>query len=115
MTDEFFCSPHSFTIIKDGLKVELTLWQDESLVAISIYQESNPKPFIEFNFIVRDKIKFLNEKASSQLIFCDCVFVENRFWRNSEENELDFFNTDKIRTKTDFVLSTYPKLEFRIT
>ena len=83
-TDEFFCS-HGFTIIKDGLKVDLTLWQYESLVVISIHQESNPKPFIEFSFIVRDKIKFMNEKSISQLIFCDCVFVENRFGETLKE------------------------------
>ena len=62
-TDEYFCS-HSFVVIKDNLKLELTLWQYESLVAISLSQGNRQDAFLTLYFIVRENIKFLNEKNS---------------------------------------------------
>ena len=112
-TDEYFCS-HSFVVIKDNLKLELTLWQYESLVAISLSQGNRQDAFLTLYFIVRENIKFLNEKNSSVLKFCDCIFVENRFWLSSEDNKIDYFDESKIPTKTNLLLSIYPKLEFKI-
>ena len=112
-TDEYFCS-HSFVVIKDNLKLELTLWQYESLVSISLSKENRQAAFLTLYFIVREAVKFLNEKGFSALKFCDCVFVESRFWMNSEEYKIDFFDKNKVPTETNLLLSTYPKLEFKI-
>lgn len=112
-TDEFFCSWH-FTVIKDDLKLDLSLWQNESCIAVSISKVKSKTPFITFYFIVRDEVKLKKEKDVLALIFNDIVFVESRFWIERVGKYVDYFDKGNVATKNNFVISTFPKLEFKV-
>jgi hypothetical protein len=110
-TDEFYCS-HRFKLNLENLRLDLTLWQYESLVSIELYNEPEESPFVSLCFIVRDRIAFMNEKNTSALGFYDCAFVDGRFWR-IRDREFDLFGIERLPVKLNLLLSTYPKIEFK--
>lgn len=108
--EEFFTS-HYFRLIENNLILEMTIWQYESLVAISISKETDEKPFITLYFIVRNEIRFINKKDFAALEFCDVVVVPIRFWMY--ENP-DLFDKKVFATNFNFELTIYPQLEFKV-
>jgi hypothetical protein len=108
---EDFFESHNFKIQKDGLILEMTIWQYESLVALSIFKENNDKPFLTLYFIVRNEIKFINEKDFASLQFCDVVVVPIRFWMYESP---DLFDKKNCATKLNIELTVYPQLEFKV-
>lgn len=108
--EEFFTS-HSFRTKEDGLILEMTVWQYESLVAISLLKENDDKPFFTLYFIVRDEIRFVNEKDFAGLQFRDVVVVPIRFW--IYENP-DLFDKTIYPTNLNFQLNVYPQFEFKV-
>ncbi len=111
-TEEFFTS-YYFRLIKNGLVLEMTIWQFESCIAISISKETGDKPFVTIYILVRDKISFVSEKNSSYLVFRDCVVVSSRFWMHRDEESKDYFNKNIFPSELDFELHVYPELELK--
>ncbi len=107
--DEFFES-HFFRMEKDDLVLEVTVWQYESVVAISLSQVSNRRCFITIYFAVRNKIEFVNEKNSAILRFCDIITVPNRFFYLEDK---DVFDRDKVKNNQNLELCIYPHLELQ--
>jgi hypothetical protein len=103
---------HFFKLEKDGLILEMTIWQYESLIAVSLIQKEAEKPFLTFFFVVRDEIKFRNDKESSYLEFIDSVIVPLRFYHLSQG---DVFNKANYPTDISIELWTYPQLEIKVT
>ena len=112
-TDEFFAS-HYFKKSFGQIRLELTIWQNESLVALSLFDATGTSAFLDLDFIVRDRIEFRNETKFASLRFHDAVLVSSRFWMIYDEVKHDLFDAAKIPTKLGFELSTYPKLEFKV-
>jgi hypothetical protein len=110
--EEFFAS-HYFRLIKDGLLLEMTIWQYESCIAISASKETDEKPFITLYFLVRDKVTFINEKNSAALKFQDCIVVSSRFWMYREDENKDYFDKNIFPGKLDFELHVYPGIELK--
>jgi hypothetical protein len=109
---EEYETDHFFRLKQDGLIVEMTIWQYESLIAISITQDKTEKPFLTFFFVVRDEVKFRNDKEGSRLEFIDSVIVPLRFYHLSEGN---VFEKANYPTDISIELWIYPKLEIKIT
>lgn len=115
--EEFFTS-HYFELSRDDLFLQITVWQHESCVAVSISKESDKQPFIIFHLLVRDEIIFINEKESSFLRFQNCIIVSSRFWMNREivkllDQQNDHSNKKDFPSKIDFELHVYPRLEIK--
>lgn len=111
-TDEFFSS-HSFLLNKDGLFINITIWQIESLVALSIAKDSKAVPFLDIHFVVRDRIDFINEKDYSSLIFRDCIVVSDQFWMYYKSDKNDVFDKTAFTWVTDLELTVYPGFHFK--
>lgn len=109
-TDEFETS-HYFKVEKNGLILEISIWQYESLIAVSIYQLKNSNPFLTFWFVVRDKIRYINDKRGSFLEFSDFLIVKNRAYY-LEENKL--FEELNSSTKLNLEITVEPEISFRI-
>lgn len=112
-TDDYFCS-HEFTVEKDNLILEITVYQNESFVAISLTQRDANKPFINLCFIVREKIEFKNKKGFSVLKFIDIVFVESRFWMERQEKRRNYFDKEITIVGNILEVSMYPKFEIKV-
>ena len=110
--EEFFTS-HYFRLVKDDLLFEMTIWQYDSCIAVSISKADDEKSFITIHFLVRDKAVFVNEKTSMKLRFQDCMIVSNRFWMSRDDDKKDYFDKSKFPTKLDIELYTYPKIELK--
>jgi hypothetical protein len=112
-TDEFFTS-HLFRKVFGLVRLELTIWENESLVALSLFEEHGSDPFIDLSFIVRDRIEFVTQVEYSSLRFHNSVVVTGRFWRIHDEDKNDWFDTKLLPTNIGFELATYPKFEFKV-
>ncbi|MDQ3129510.1 MAG: hypothetical protein M3Q99_01955 [Acidobacteriota bacterium] len=111
-TEEFFTS-HYFKLVKDKFILQITIWQIESCIAISISKENDEKPFLTIYFIVRDILEFMNAKNFSSLKFQDCIIVSSRFWMYEENEKKNYFDKDIFPTKLNIELCVYPRLEIK--
>ncbi len=111
-TEEFFTS-HYFRLTKNELLLEITIWQHESCITISISKETDEKPFITIYFIVRDSLEFVNAKNFASLKFHNCVIVSSRFWMYQEDRKKNYFDKDIFPTELDIELCIYPRLEIK--
>jgi hypothetical protein len=115
--EEFFTS-HYFRVVKDELLLEMTIWQYESCIAISISKATDKIPFFSVHFLVRDEVVFINEKESAHLKFQDCILVSSRFWMYEERMKLsdkqsDYFDKETFPEKLDFELHSYPRIKLK--
>ena len=111
---EEFSTSHYFKLAKDGLILEMTIWQHESCVALSFSKEDAEKPFITFYFIVRGRVEFVNERNFASLRFLDSVLVSSRFWMYDREKTGDYFKKDFFPKEADFELTVHPHFEFKV-
>lgn len=102
---------HHFKVEKNGLILEISIWQYESLLAISLYQTENEMPFITLWFVVRDKIRYVNYKRGSFLEFADFLLVKNRGYYIEEG---DVFVKSKFPLKLNLELTVEPEISIRI-
>lgn len=112
-TDEFFTS-HYFQKVFGSIRLGLTIWENESLIAVSLFEDQTTEPFLDLCFIVRDRIEFVSEAKFSSLRFHDTVIVSSRFWRIYDEDKSDWFDTKLLSTRICFELITVPKFEFKV-
>ena len=112
-TDEFFSS-HSFSRFFCSIRLALTVWDNESLVAISLFEDQKTDPFLDLCFIVRDRVEFVSEAEFTSLRFHDSVVVTSRFWQIYEEDRRAWFDTKLLPIKIGFELSSFPKFGFRV-
>jgi len=96
------------------IRLELTVWENESLVAVSIFEDQGTDPFLDLCFIVRDRVEFVSETESTSIRFHDSVVVTSRFWQIYDEDRRDWFDTRLLPTKIGFELSSFPKFGFRV-
>src|SRR5687767_13037886 len=80
---------HHFKIERNGLILEMSIWQYESLIAISLYQTGNKNPFITFWFVVRDEIRYINDKRGYFLEFNNLLVVKKRSYYIEEGDVFD--------------------------
>ena len=106
-----YSTGHHFKVEKSGLMLEMSIWQYESLIAISLYQTISEKPFITLWFVVRDKIRYINDKRGSFLEFTDFLIVKNRAYYIEEG---DVFVESKFPMKLNLELTIEPEIYFRI-
>ena len=111
--EELFSS-HSFSRVFGLIRLELTVWENESLVAVSIFEDQGTDPFLDLCFIVRDRVEFVSETESTSIRFHDSVVVTSRFWQIYDEDRRDWFDTRLLPTKIGFELSSFPKFGFRV-
>ncbi len=112
-TDEFFTS-HYFQKVFGSIRLELTIWENESLIAVSLFEDQTTEPFLDLCFIVRDHVEFVSETEFSSLRFHDSVIVTSRFWQIYDEDKSDWFDTRLLPTRIGFELTTFPKFEFGV-
>ncbi len=111
--EEFFES-HHFKLAKGGLILELTIYEYESLITFSLFKQTSNKPFLTLTFIIRDEIKFINEKDSASLLFKNCILVSDQFWMYQGNEGKDLFDKTKFATELDIELTVYPHLGFKV-
>lgn len=96
---------HHFKVEKDGLILNLSIWQYDSLFEISLFQPEKNVPFINFHLYVRDEIKFINDKRGYYLSFRDCAFVSSEYPLSS----INFTNDERFKNLT-MELSIEPQI-----
>jgi len=99
-SDEFFGS-QTFRKSFDSIRMEMTVWESESLVALSLFEGSG-NPFLDLSFIVRDRIELVTESPVSSLRFHNSVVVSSEFWLYDDEGKPEVVNTTNLSTKPSF-------------
>ncbi len=92
----------------------MTIYEYESLITFSLFKQTSNKPFLTLTFIIRDEIKFINEKDSASLLFKNCILVSDQFWMYQGNEGKDLFDKTKFATELDIELTVYPHLEFKV-
>lgn len=96
---------YSFEYQRDDLILKLFITHYESLVNIYLAQKLAGEPFLKFSFLVRDEVRYINEKNAAYLEFSDCVVS------NSYDSEL--FDKSKYPSHSNFEIHTYPKFQLK--
>lgn len=60
----------------EGLTLELSIWPLESLIALSLFRGGCEQPMFSMWFVVRDRLRYVNDKRGSYLLFEDVVTVK---------------------------------------
>lgn len=102
---------HHFKVEKNNLILKMSIWQHESLIAISLYQTGNENPFMIFWFVVRDEIRYINDKRGSFLEFSNFLIIKNRSYYIEQG---DVFEESKFPIKLNLELTIEPEISFRI-
>ncbi len=102
---------HHFKLENKGLILEMSIWQHESLIAASIYQTGKGNPLITLWFVVRNQIRYINDKRGSFLEFSDFLFVKDRAYYIEEG---DIFEEQKFPMRLNLELAVEPEISFRI-
>lgn len=112
-TDEFFTS-HFFSRVFGTIRLEMTIWENESLIALNLFENQKIDAFLGLFFIVRDRVEFVSEADFNGLRFHDSVIVTSRFWQIYDEERRDWFDSELLPTKICFELATFPRFEFKV-
>lgn len=102
---------HHFKVEKNGLILEMSIWQIESFLTISLFQEKTDNPFLTIWFVVRDEIRYIKTKHSSLLEFSDFLIIKNRGYYIEEG---DVFVESKFPMKLNLELTVEPEISIRI-
>ena len=107
-----FDNSYCFKVINENFKFELNVVDYLSVIAIYVFSNINKVPIFNLQFVVRDKVSFINDKKVSCLIFKDCIVISNNFYTDQELNE-DVFDQGKFSKYLDFELHTYPEFQLK--
>jgi hypothetical protein len=77
---EEYETSHRYTLGADGLSLRVTIWQWESAVQLTLSRDGTAEEITNFALIVRDRIRYRNEKWGEYLEFKDCVLSPDRFF-----------------------------------
>ena len=96
---------YTFKTEKDGLVLEIVICHYESFVEVLLFQKDDTEPFLRISFLVRNEVRFVNEKNSAYLEFSDCVFS------NFYDDEI--FDKNKYPSYSIFEIHTFPKFQLK--
>lgn len=97
---------YSFKKESGGLTLELSVWPLESLVALSLFRNGYEHQFYSIWFVVRDRVRYINDKRGSYLNFEDIVIVKPT--RGYYLDQGDVFDRAFWRGMINLVLSPEP-------
>ncbi|AHJ99141.1 hypothetical protein [Hymenobacter swuensis] len=78
-----------FEVEQDGLCLLLTLWPEDSVVDVTLYQRKTRAVLLDFTVAVRGRIRYNNDQRGQYLEFPDCVLV-SRISFSREQDEAAF-------------------------
>lgn len=74
VSDEYK-TEYYFEVANGGLRLKISLWPIESLLACSLFEKSGNTPVTSVWFVVRKHLIYVNDKRGSFLRFEDIVIV----------------------------------------
>lgn len=77
---------HTYQVIRDGIRLLVTVWQFESVVQITLHRDSHADAISSFASFVRGAARFVNDGRGSYIQLMDCVIGPNRFWYQEAGN-----------------------------
>ena len=101
-----------YEVKQSGVTLELVIWPNESVVAVSLTLDNQNKPMTSFTVVVRGPVLYKNEKWGEYLVFTECVIVPSRYYHSQWSH---VFDKDKHPDRVDMELSVYPtvRIEFK--
>lgn len=103
---------HSFELNQESFLLSLTVWQYESLVAISLFNEKKTFEIFELWFVVKREIEFVDDKYGSYLRFLDIKIVLDRFY---DPNNKNFSIETNYSNNLNFELHTFPQFKLNFS
>lgn len=103
---------HTYRVTQGGIALQLTLWQLESMVQVSLYREGAVEPMTSFGLAVRGPVRYRSEKWGEYLEFHDCVLVAGRF---SYIQMGDLFDEGRYPRGLRMLLSVYPEIQAKLS
>lgn len=108
---EEYGTEHYYEVKKNGLILAVSVWQYESVIALSLLQEAGRIPITSFALVVRDRVRYIHDKRGEYLEFNDCVVVSNRFF--GQETRKDIFDKTKFSDNLRLEISIKPNLQIK--
>lgn len=100
-----------YEIKQSGVTLELVLWPNESVVAVSLTLDNQDKPMTSFTVMVGNPVLYKNEKWSEYLVFPECVIVLSLFYHTQWHQ---VFDKDKYPERVEMELSVYPTIRIEL-
>jgi hypothetical protein len=71
---------HSYEAHRNGLRLLLTVWQLESVIQATLFQEGSEAGLFSFAVYVRGAAIYVDDERGQYLEITDCIVAPNRFW-----------------------------------
>lgn len=73
---------HSYEILREGLRLLVTVGQLESLIYVSLFRGNCDDAVFAFVLYARGAARFINDQRGRFLGIEDCIVAPSRFWCN---------------------------------
>lgn len=70
---------HSFTVAKDGMRLELVLWQNDGDVAMRLFRDGVDDALLELTLLDCSGARYVNDKAGERLEFAPAKCFGSRY------------------------------------
>jgi hypothetical protein len=102
---------HNYTLVRNGLRLLITVWQFESVIQFSMFRESAEVPFCSFACFVRGRVRHVDDQRGDFLEMQDCIIGPNRFWYMSAG---DPFDPKRFPVGVNLQVSVVPDIQINI-
>ena len=108
---EDYDTEYNFKVLKDNLKLSVTVWQYESTVSLELYEDGATEPTVAFALIVREGIRLVKEKKQEYLHFRNCFLAPTRF--SYIDYEVNLKDVEKVPFGFDVHLFVKPAIQIK--
>ncbi len=102
---------HHFELERSGLQLQLTIWQLESVIQVSLTRLSSDPPLVEFVAYVRGEARCIDDKRGRYIALEDCVIAPSRFWHQQAG---DVFDRGKFPPSLTVMIALNPDINIAI-
>jgi hypothetical protein len=88
-TVEDYAASHNYEVERNGLRLLFTVWQNESVIQVSVFRSGAEDVLFTFAAYVRSGVRFIDDKRGKYLEIEDCIIAPNRFWYIDSGDPLD--------------------------
>jgi len=99
-----------YEVKQSDLILVISIWQYESVVAVSLLRDETATPIASFTLAVRGDVRYVKDKRGEYLEFNDCVVVSNRFYYHETK---DVFDRTKFTGQLQMELSIKPHIQVK--
>ncbi|MBX9666037.1 MAG: hypothetical protein K2X93_00405 [Candidatus Obscuribacterales bacterium] len=102
---------HYYELEQGDLRIQVTVWQYESVIQLSLLRASTNVTIFGFASFVRGNVRYINDKRGKYLEVYDCILAPSRFWY---QDAGDLFDHKKFTHGLTIRLEVEPEIRIML-